>query len=78
MSGQEDKIGIGILGAAGIAKKNARGISLTRNGLGECREITSSIYKENSSSCDIEASAMPSSLYNCVMLMCQEHLHASV
>ncbi len=46
MSGQEDKIGIGILGAAGIAKKNARGISLTRNGLGECREITSSIYKK--------------------------------
>ena len=35
MSAQEDKIGVGILGAAAIAKKNARGISLARNGVGE-------------------------------------------
>ncbi|CAL8470334.1 g9876 [Coccomyxa elongata] len=33
MSAQEDKIGVGILGAAAIAKKNARGISLARNGV---------------------------------------------
>ena len=36
MSGKEDRIGVGILGAAAIAKKNARGISLARIGLGEC------------------------------------------